>query len=179
MSQRPVSSDLYAVLEVCASADAAQIKDAYRQLVRRHHPDANPARREECEARMKQIIEAYAVLGNEEKRRVYDYERQFAPQSTDTKAPRNPDEPTNLMGKVRFALEMPPREFAARMGLPDESLSQYESRDAIPTSPVQLRTFIHFCDQAVQRLEADGQFARADEIRVALSRKRNQRRIYG
>jgi curved DNA-binding protein len=63
--------DYYATLGVPRGAPAAEIKKAYRKLARQHHPDVNksdPA----AEKRFKEISEAYAVLGDEEKRKAYD-----------------------------------------------------------------------------------------------------------
>lgn len=63
--------DYYAVLAVGKQADAQQIKQAYRRLARRHHPDLNPGDREAAE-RFKEIGEAYEVLSDPERRRRYD-----------------------------------------------------------------------------------------------------------
>ena len=63
--------DYYATLGVPRGAPAADIKKAYRKLARQHHPDVNksdPA----AEKRFKEISEAYAVLGDDEKRKAYD-----------------------------------------------------------------------------------------------------------
>jgi curved DNA-binding protein len=63
--------DYYATLSVPRTAAPAEIKKAYRKLARQHHPDVNksdPA----AEKRFKEISEAYAVLGDEEKRKAYD-----------------------------------------------------------------------------------------------------------
>jgi DnaJ-class molecular chaperone len=63
--------DYYATLGVPRGSSAADIKKSYRKLARQHHPDVNksdPA----AEKRFKEISEAYAVLGDEEKRKAYD-----------------------------------------------------------------------------------------------------------
>ncbi len=64
-------SDYYQVLGIDRNADAAQIKQAYRKLALKYHPDRNPGD-EEAEDRFKQINEAYAVLSDDNKRARYD-----------------------------------------------------------------------------------------------------------
>jgi len=63
--------DLYQVLGVARGADEGAIRKAYRRLARKHHPDVNPGDKG-AEERFKEISEAYAVLSNTEKRRLYD-----------------------------------------------------------------------------------------------------------
>lgn len=63
--------DYYEVLGVGRSADATELKRAYRRLAKNYHPDTNPGDHE-AEERFKEASEAYEVLSNEEKRRVYD-----------------------------------------------------------------------------------------------------------
>lgn len=63
--------DYYEVLGVSKSADATEIKKAYRKLALKYHPDKNPGDKE-VEEKFKEAAEAYDVLSNEEKRRRYD-----------------------------------------------------------------------------------------------------------
>ena len=63
--------DYYEVLGVSKSADATEIKKAYRKLALKYHPDKNPGDTE-AEEKFKEAAEAYDVLSNEEKRRRYD-----------------------------------------------------------------------------------------------------------
>lgn len=63
--------DYYDVLGVGKSADATEIKKAYRKLAMKYHPDKNPGDKE-AEERFKEINEAYEVLSDETKRRNYD-----------------------------------------------------------------------------------------------------------
>jgi molecular chaperone DnaJ len=67
----PPRRDYYDILGVDRSATQAEIKRAFRRLARQHHPDVNP-NNPEAEARFKEMAEAYAVLGDTEKRRHYD-----------------------------------------------------------------------------------------------------------
>jgi curved DNA-binding protein CbpA len=61
----------YSLLGVKRKASADEIKRAYRKLVFRYHPDRNPSD-QEAAVKLKQIMEAYDVLSNSEKRTSYD-----------------------------------------------------------------------------------------------------------
>jgi curved DNA-binding protein CbpA len=65
----------YKVLGVRPSAGADEIKRAYKQKARMHHPDANGGDPRKTE-RFQQINEAYQVLSNPERRAAYDRERE-------------------------------------------------------------------------------------------------------
>lgn len=62
--------DYYEVLGVSRDADTKAIKDAFRKLALKYHPDRNKA--PEAEARFKEIAEAYAILSDKKKRADYD-----------------------------------------------------------------------------------------------------------
>jgi len=76
-----VAVDLYALLQVDASADAARIRTAYRALAAVFHPDHAGA---DGEPRMREINAAWEVLGDAKRRAAYDAER---------RANRPPDPP--------------------------------------------------------------------------------------
>lgn len=69
--RKPNEKDLYAILGVKRDADASQIKKAYRKLAKKYHPDSN-AGNAEAEKKFKDISEANSILGDEEKRKIYD-----------------------------------------------------------------------------------------------------------
>jgi len=63
--------DYYATLGVAKTASEKEIKQAFRKLARKFHPDVNPGDKS-SEARFKEINEAYEVLSDPEKRKKYD-----------------------------------------------------------------------------------------------------------
>src|SRR5574338_440168 len=63
--------DYYATLGLSKTATDKEIKQAYRKLARKHHPDVNPGDKS-AESRFKEINEAYEVLGDPGKRKKYD-----------------------------------------------------------------------------------------------------------
>src|SRR5437667_876552 len=63
--------DYYSTLGVAKTATEKEIKQAYRKLARKHHPDVNPGDKS-AESKFKEINEAYEVLGDPGKRRKYD-----------------------------------------------------------------------------------------------------------
>jgi molecular chaperone DnaJ len=78
------NKDYYEILGVDRNASEKEIKQAYRRLARKHHPDLNPGDKA-AEARFKEMNAAYEVLSNPEKRKKYDqfgdqweYAEQFA-----------------------------------------------------------------------------------------------------
>jgi curved DNA-binding protein len=69
--------DYYKVMGVARDATEAQIKQAYRKLARKYHPDVS--KEKDAEARFKEVGEAYEVLKNAQKRASYDQLGQHRP----------------------------------------------------------------------------------------------------
>lgn len=63
--------DYYEVLGVGRNADEKEIKRAYRKLAKQYHPDMNPGDAK-AEQKFKEITEAYNVLSDTEKKKLYD-----------------------------------------------------------------------------------------------------------
>lgn len=62
--------DFYAILGVSRSADAAEIKKAYRRLAKQYHPDSNPG--QDTTEKFQEINRAYEVLNNPDLKKKYD-----------------------------------------------------------------------------------------------------------
>src|SRR5207302_2522453 len=71
-----MSDDYYATLGVSRGASTDEIQKAYRKLARKYHPDMNPDDKA-AQKKFKEVQQAYDVLGDEKKRKMYD---QFGPQ---------------------------------------------------------------------------------------------------
>ncbi len=63
-------ADYYSMLKIRRDATQDEVKRAYRRLARELHPDVNPD--PETQERFKEITQAYEVLSDTEKRRMYD-----------------------------------------------------------------------------------------------------------
>ncbi|KJP86298.1 hypothetical protein AK88_04017 [Plasmodium fragile] len=71
--KRPFSTkNFYEILNVPRSSSKNEIKQAYRKLALKYHPDRNPNNRKESEKMFRQITEAYETLSDENKKQMYD-----------------------------------------------------------------------------------------------------------
>ncbi len=64
--------DYYELLGVSKNATDDELKKAFRKMAKKYHPDANPDNKEEAEKKFKEVNEAYEVLSNPQKRKMYD-----------------------------------------------------------------------------------------------------------
>ena len=63
--------DYYEILGIEKNADAGKIKSAYRKLAKKYHPDTNSGDAV-AEQKFKEVTEAYNVLSDPEKKKLYD-----------------------------------------------------------------------------------------------------------
>ena len=107
-------NDYYQILDLEPEAGPGQIKDAYRKLAFRYHPDRNSKDPEAAE-KMKQINEAYAVLSDPVKRREYDAIRQQFGSSAYSRFRQNYSEKDIFSGSdINQILEQMARAFGLR-----------------------------------------------------------------
>lgn len=184
-----MATNYYQLLGVSPDASPPEIKDAYRRLVRVHHPDANPENREASESLMKRVLEAYATLGDSARRSRYDNDQKLRSFEKSLEGAQNGnrpqvfhhptrygrESPTSLVGKVRCGLGDSGPDFAAKLGLSESDLVALEARDAIPQAALQMRTFANFVERAAQKLEAAQQVGEAQDLRSAYERKKANR----
>ena len=67
-----MGKNYYKVLGVERNATQEQIKKAYRKLAMKWHPDRNCENKKEAETQFKEIGEAYSILSDNKKRKIYD-----------------------------------------------------------------------------------------------------------
>jgi len=79
--------DYYKVMGVGRDASADEIKRTYRKLARKYHPDVS--KEKDAEEKFKDVAEAYAVLGDKEKRKAYDELGENWKQGQDFRPPPN------------------------------------------------------------------------------------------
>ena len=80
------SIDYYKILEIDRKADTENIKRAFRRLSLKNHPDKNSDFHNQSvnTEKFKEIVEAYEILGNSEKRRQYDLYNGYEGKGLDT-----------------------------------------------------------------------------------------------
>jgi curved DNA-binding protein CbpA len=74
-AQLDLTVDYYGVLGIEPTASAEEIRRSYKRLVLQCHPDKNPGNRAWAEKRIRELIQAFEVLGSEDRREVFDRHR--------------------------------------------------------------------------------------------------------
>ncbi|XP_067629236.1 dnaJ homolog subfamily B member 6 isoform X1 [Eurosta solidaginis] len=64
--------DYYKVLDISRSATESEVKKAYKKLALKWHPDKNPDNLDEANIRFRKLSEAYEVLSDARRRKIYD-----------------------------------------------------------------------------------------------------------
>ena len=67
----------YEILEVSTNASKEVIKNAYRALIKKYHPDSYTGDKEFAQEKVKEINEAYETLIDDDKRLLYDYDNGY------------------------------------------------------------------------------------------------------
>ncbi len=106
-------ADWYRVLQVSRKATEGEIKSAYRKMAKKYHPDAHPGDKE-CEARFKEITEAYTILSDAKKRRKYDEELDGQPVGGTSRNPKK--KPAADPGSAKVDFENISRSFESFFG---------------------------------------------------------------
>lgn len=80
----------YNILEIKENASQEEIKKAYRRLALKWHPDKNPDNKDLAERKFKKITQAYEVLSDMEKKKIYDRYGRAGPGELHTAPRRSP-----------------------------------------------------------------------------------------
>src|SRR5580700_9688049 len=103
--------DYYAIMNLKPSATQAEVKQRYRELARRFHPDVNPS--PDSAQKIKTVNEAHRVLGDPERRSQYDAERILNPMQQTRTGRSTEDSPRSAADRQRqpdrpFSRNSPP-----------------------------------------------------------------------
>lgn len=91
--------DYYKVLGVAPTAAPEDIRKAYRALSKKYHPDLNPDLKMYSDEKMKELVEAYNILNDPQKRKDYDRQPHFQARKHGKEAGRKVD-PSALSKKA-------------------------------------------------------------------------------
>ncbi|KAK6346986.1 hypothetical protein TWF696_007079 [Orbilia brochopaga] len=94
MPKEDVTVDHYAALEVSVTATADEIRKQFRKLALKYHPDRNPGREAEFNAKFQQIQAAHELLTDAVRRKLYDRSRLCHSSFSKTKAQQYPEAST-------------------------------------------------------------------------------------
>lgn len=72
-----VNKCLYEVLDISEDASEEEIKNSYKRLAKKYHPDVTDLDVQKAEDRFKEISIAYSILSDPSKRKAYDKDKRF------------------------------------------------------------------------------------------------------
>ena len=94
-----MSTDYYTILGVSKNSSSAEIKKAYRKLAMQYHPDRNPDDKA-AEEKFKECSEAYEVLSDDNKRKIYDTYGHEGLKNSGYRGPGNFDDVFSSFGDI-------------------------------------------------------------------------------
>lgn len=113
--------DYYEVLGLKRDADDKEIKKAYRKLAKKYHPDTNQGNAD-AERQFKEVTEAYEVLGDPEKKKLYD---RYGMAAFDGSMGTNGPESNGPWGRSDFGGQGGYREYHYTSGNMDDIFSEF------------------------------------------------------
>lgn len=96
----------YDVLRINKDASEQEIKDAYKKLIKRYHPDVYPGNKVRAESITRDLNEAYDVLSDSEKKAIYDLSLEPTPINTEPNIPIKSD--TSILHEEDFGTSASP-----------------------------------------------------------------------
>ena len=117
---QPTNRDYYKILGVTTKTPKEELKQKYRELAKKFHPDSNKGSKE-AEDKFKIISEAYEILSNAKKRKEYDRQRNYKKSAS-----------SRPSGRPNWA-QQPPGGFGRR---PRENEQAYQEPFAAEPEPI-------------------------------------------
>ena len=133
--------DYYEVLGLSKGAEDKEIKRAYRKLAKKYHPDTNPGDKE-AEKKFKEVTEAYSVLSDPEKKKLYD---QFGHAAFDQSGAAVPDTEMPVQVALEDSAEMADSKVVLTVAMADREVDTRSIISRVATWMTCLVTFSEIC----------------------------------